>query len=94
MGPLGPVTVTPTRSTVTCSKATPGEVLGPVDVADLGVGGHDHRRRAVQTHAPGAGGGGGHAVFVVDHVFAEVPDRSVVGLGVEVDRDLGDPTLR
>jgi hypothetical protein len=24
MGPPGPVTVTPTRSTVTCSKATPG----------------------------------------------------------------------
>ena len=65
-----------------------GDVLGPVDVADLRVGRHDHRRRSVPAGEPGAGGVGEDAVIVVEHVLAEVEDRSVVGLAVLVERHL------
>ena len=73
-------------------EGDPGDVLGTVHVADLGVGGHDHLGGAIPSGEPGARGAVDEAlrVAVVVHVLAEVPHRPVVGLGVVVDRDLLD----
>ncbi len=67
-----------------------GNVLGPVDVTDLGVGGHDHAARAVAAGQPGAVVVLDGTVLVVGHVLAEVPDGAVVGLGEVVGRHLED----
>jgi len=66
-----------------------GDVLGPVDVADLGIGRHDHLGRPFPARQPAAERAVDEAgaVVVVD-VLAEVPDRAVVGLGVVVERGL------
>ena len=68
----------------------PGDVLGPIDVADLRVAGHDHRGRTVDPGVPGSVGIGDGAIGEVEDVLAEVPDRSVIGLGIEVVGDLLD----
>ena len=59
-------------------------VLGPEDVAEAGVRGHDHRRGTLPAGEPRALGSDRVSVQVVDHVLAQVPDRSIVGLGVAV----------
>ena len=66
----------------------PGDVLGPIDVADLRIGGHDHRARAVDPRVPRAGGIDDGSIGEVEDGLAQVPDRSVIGLGVEVVGDL------
>ena len=58
-----------------------------------GSAGHDHLGGPVPAGEPGARGGGVDEALcaaVVEHVLAEVPNRPIVGLGVEVQRDLLD----
>jgi hypothetical protein len=66
------------------------DVLRSVDLPDLRVSGHDHGGLAVDAGEPGSLGVGHTAVLVGERVLAEVPDRSVVALGVVVDGDLED----
>jgi len=54
------------------------------------VGGHDHRRGPLLARQPRARGVGHDTVPVVVDVLAEVPDRAVVGLRIEVQSDLLD----
>ncbi len=67
------------------------DVLRVEDVADLGIGGHDHAGRSIGAGQPRALVVGDLSVVVVVDLFAEIPDRSVIGLRVEVERDLDDP---
>ena len=56
---------------------------------DLGIVGRDDSRRAVPAREPGTLHIGDVAVIaIVEDVLAEVPDVSVVALGVEVEGDL------
>jgi len=55
--------------------------------------GHDHGGRSVDAGEPGSLGIGHAAVLVGERVLAEVPDRSVVGLGVVVDGDSKMPPV-
>ena len=68
-------------------------VLGAEHVAGPGIGGHDHRPRTVPAREPGALCDRHRAVAVVEHVLAEVPDRSVVSLGVAVERNLVEASV-
>ena len=69
------------------------DVLGPVDVSDLRVGGHDHGCGSVLARDPGAVRVGDGAVFEVEDVLAEVPHGAAVVLCVEVVRDLVEATV-
>ena len=70
-----------------------GDVLGPVGLPDLGIGGHDHARRPVLTGDPCAVGVGDDPVLVVEDVLAEVPDVAGVVLRIPVERHLVDPPV-
>ena len=67
------------------------DVLGPVDVADPRVPGHNHRARPFASREPWALGTRDGAVAVVEDVLAQVPHRAVVGLRVPIERDLFEP---
>ena len=71
-----------------------GDVLGAERDAELGIGGHDHAWRAVLPGHPRAVGVGDDAVLEVEHVLAEVPHGTVVGLAVPIERDLVDATVQ
>ena len=92
-GPRGPCTVWSTALTLHLLEDEAGRVLREVDVADLRVGGHDHRGGPVPAGEPGALAVRDDAVLVVEDVLAEVPDGSVVVLRVVIERDLLDAAV-
>ena len=65
-------------------------VLGSVDITHLRRGGHDHRRGGIDARLPRSFLVLDNAVFIIEHVFAEVPHRTVVRLRVPVERDFLD----
>src|SRR4029450_4347373 len=71
----------------------PGDVLRPEDVADLWIARHDHLRGSILARGPRAFLRDDVAARQVGNVFAEVPDRAVARLRVEVVRDLLDPAV-
>jgi hypothetical protein len=71
-----------------------GEVLGPVHLAGVWRGGHDHRRRAVRAREPGTQVAVDQPrLVVVEHRLAEVPDRPVIRLRVVVECGLLDAAV-
>jgi hypothetical protein len=70
-------------------EGIPGDVLGPVHVADLRVRRHNHREWTIDACLPGALGREDEAIdLVIEDGLPQVPHRPVVGLRVEVDRGL------
>ena len=53
-GPRGPSTVDPSLEHGDRLEDEVGNVLRAVDVADLGIGGHDHAGRSIGAGQPGA----------------------------------------
>ena len=92
-GPRGTATVLPTDATVTSSNTIPGAFSVRYTSPTFGVGGHDHRGRALAAGEPRPLRDGDGAVAVIEDVLAQVPDRSVVGLRVPVERDLLEATV-
>ena len=68
----------------------PWHVLRAIDVPDSRIAGHDHRRGTLLAGEPGPVRVRDVSVLVVEDVLPEVPDRTVVGLSVVVERDLLD----
>ena len=92
IGPSGPSSVSLDGSHGDLFEHDPGGVLGSVDVTHLRIRRHDHRGRPILAGEPRPLGDDDRAVPEIEDVLAEVPDGPVVGLGVQVERDLGDPS--